>query len=378
MLLSYYNENKKYYNEILENNKSIEELTIYFNLNKIDLYSSNNYIYYKLLEKEIECCIKNNYKTSFMIEVDQKSSCAVFLSLILKNKKLAELSNLLKKEESHDIPRYLASKTKCFFDKINIKNEKLLKKFESNRNMHKKAFMTFCYNQEHYNRKKDWINSMTYEANEQDYHDLQLFSMKYENFLNEIFPKLIAQKKLLNELCKVLIKNYKNIIIKTLDESVIQWQIFKTKKSNIKFKSHFLKKFIPHKVKKLETGNIDIKKMETSFIPGLIHSIDASIMRFLILKIYYKNNYIINHVHDSVMINPKFVDSLYQSIEEIYTSECINKNILDEVFIKPSLNVVNEDSERKIKEIHEKLIKIQDDFSIISNNFDPRIMYPFE
>jgi hypothetical protein len=55
---------------------------------------SINFIYFSLLFKEIFYMVENNnYKTSFMIEIDQKSSCAVILACLSKNQELAKYAN---------------------------------------------------------------------------------------------------------------------------------------------------------------------------------------------------------------------------------------------------------------------------------------------
>lgn len=96
-----------------------------------------------------------------------------------------------------------------------------------NRSMHKSCFMTFCYNQEHWGRIKE-LRKKFLNITDEEYEDLRKFSEKYEEFLEEIFPKLIFQKNLLNDIVKEVISSYGGSLLKTLDGSVLKWWIYKT------------------------------------------------------------------------------------------------------------------------------------------------------
>lgn len=128
MLEAYFFPDKDLYTDFLKI-KTQESQINFFIHNKIDLHKTKSYIYHTLLEKEINDSLSNGMKTNFMIEVDQRSSSSVFLSIIFKNRKLAEFSNLLNKEE-HDIPTYLGTKTRAFCKKNNIQNERIIREFE--------------------------------------------------------------------------------------------------------------------------------------------------------------------------------------------------------------------------------------------------------
>jgi DNA-dependent RNA polymerase len=375
MLKAYYYPDKFLFNKYNLILKNFESCKNFFSDNKINLNLTSNIIYFKTLEIEIDKCINNNMKTDFMIEVDQKSSSSVFLSIILKNKKLAEYSNLIS-SKSYDIPTYLGDNTENFFKYLNIHNEKLLNYFKNNRNLHKKAFMTFCYNQLSWGRKKDWIEFLDDNLNDKDYNDLELFSLRYEDFLNDLFPDLIKQKDNLNRIIDIVIKNNYDIILKTLDGSVIKWRIFNKKQEVRKVKNPITKNFESFRYKNILRDKNDNMKMMKSFLPNFIHSMDATFLRLVILEMYYKG-YIINHVHDCVMINPQYLNILYDVLKKIYLKD-FSDNILEICFLNPTLSIVNDDFKDQITEVFKKFIEGKDDFEINSENLKIDNMYPFE
>ena len=56
---------------------------------------------------EINNLKKNNYKTGFMLEIDQKSSASVILSCVFGDIRIAEEANLMYKNENKDINNYI-------------------------------------------------------------------------------------------------------------------------------------------------------------------------------------------------------------------------------------------------------------------------------
>jgi hypothetical protein len=144
-LRAYYNPDPFLLNKFNEFEKSLkhEKLDVlqnFFANNKVkDEKKIKNYLYFKLLELELEKTFLNKFKTSFMIEIDQKSSSSVFLSLLLKNKKLATESGLLK--PNHNINLLLRKKTKEFIELKSYYNKEMVEFLTNNKKPHKYAFM---------------------------------------------------------------------------------------------------------------------------------------------------------------------------------------------------------------------------------------------
>lgn len=156
LLFAYYSFDNSILNKfkkICYNLDTKDELMSFYEKNKI-VKIKGNYIYFKILEDVLNNLKNRNYISSFLIEIDQKSSSSVFLSFLLNHKKLAEKCNLLG-DTNNDVPNYLSSKTEDFFThkKWNKKEDlEILDQFLNNRKLHKYAFMCFCYNQEPYGR----------------------------------------------------------------------------------------------------------------------------------------------------------------------------------------------------------------------------------
>jgi hypothetical protein len=120
-------------------------LTSFFNYNKGTVDLNYNYIYFSLLKTEIESCILNGYTTSFMVELDQKSSCAVILALLSKNQKLANYSNCIGNKNdiyafvTDEFIKWLKEYSKSF---EGVDFSKLYELIVKEKNFIKKTFMT--------------------------------------------------------------------------------------------------------------------------------------------------------------------------------------------------------------------------------------------
>lgn len=146
---AYYFQNKHLFNklktQIDPNNLSKKELILFFKQNPIDNFEKNP-LYFQLLHDDLLEISKGKTTSSALIEIDQKTSCAVFMSLLLKNKHLAEFSNLLG-GQSVDLNEYLQNNTESYFKEQKYESERILNFFKNNRIAHKKSFMSWCYSQ---------------------------------------------------------------------------------------------------------------------------------------------------------------------------------------------------------------------------------------
>jgi hypothetical protein len=427
-------------------NLSRENVFNYFLENQLnDEEYNQNYLYLKLLGKEIQILPDNNYKTNFLIEIDQKSSASTFLAILLRNKQLATLSNL-QGGDPKDINCYLQSKTREFIlnhlkikdptdskKKILLKNcpslatdaERLISCFEKDRKLHKYGFMCYCYNQKARSRALQWSNKLaeSFKLNNFENSLIWTFSSQYEKFLDFCFENFHNQIKAFDKIYDFFNHISEETRLRTIEGSVLIWIFYllrtktgsrfnpiRNRNENYKrtvpftlnssnkeiteikmFLKNILKNFnskdkteqqkilkeklqLEKKVNEIEKSRKELFiKKESAFKPGFIHSLDGAVIRMLIHKIYIKNNYIINHLHDSIQLHPNYVDSLYQEIYILY-NEIIKIDVL-KLFTEENKSQLNDKNIEKLNELINNFVELQED--IISNavNINPENMY---
>ena len=78
---------------------------------------------------------------------------------------------------------------------------------------------------------------------------------------------------------------------------------------------------------------VSIEKITAGFLASFIHSLDAAIMRLIILEINEKSSYIVNPLPDSVQPHPNKYLGVAASIEKVYTENAIT-NALDNLLLR--------------------------------------------
>ncbi len=364
----------------------LKDIINFFKDNKVK-NNTKKYIYFKLLEKDILKIHNSNiFRSSFLVELDQKSSSSVFLSFLLKEKSLAKQCNVLS-EKGNDVPLYLSSKTYDFFiskgwnsfDELN-----LAKEFLENRKLHKYSLMCFCFNQLSFGRWEQWFNNSNIELNKSQRKCIMNFSQSYEEFLEICFPDIIKKRDAVNSIFREILMDTNECHIKTLDNSTLKWKIFSKKSEIKKFKSVYSIKNqrISFRNGMIDNFNeLDNNKMIRSFLPGLIHSVDAAIMRIIINKLYEKTSgkCLIQHVHDAILIHPNYVNIFYQIVEIIYNEEKVLDDILKKSFLNVNIPTMREECVKKVLNIFEENFEgNKDQFNWSEVKVDSRDMYCFE
>jgi hypothetical protein len=404
--------------------EGLEELYDYFQKSRLTLDELNaNYLYFSLLEREIECLPNEKFKTDFIIEIDQKASFSTFISLILKIEKMARYSNLLG-GPALDIYLHTQEYIEDFFSQNDIKSKTLLNAFLSIRDLSKKPFMFLIYGQEVQGRNNDWLE--TFEENginlsQKDKAELFLFSNKYLSFLDVCFPRFEKKFRLLTELYEFLNEKSQTTSIRSLDGSIINWSFYfelihtgsrynpsrdrnenyhrvvpfgklqmetVTKDLSLKIKkaegkknlSEFeIKKLKKHKntLLKYRKSHANIlKRKKSAFRPGFVHCLDGAVIRLLINAMKEKHNYDINHLHDSIQIHPNYVGKLYEEISIIY-NDLASDNLVD-YFTKQAHFLLNKTDSLEFERLVKEFESDQDDFGNSIKNMVPEHMYPFE
>jgi hypothetical protein len=114
-----------------------------------------------------------------------------------------------------------------------------------------------------------------------------------------------------------------------------------------------------------------------SFMPNLIQSIDGSVMRAIILGVYKESKYIVNHLHDCILLHPSQVDSLMKVLTTIYTNGSMD-NLSDDLLFNTLEQLLDDTKKEKLKGIQTEFNELKDDFKVTKDNFDPWMIYSFE
>jgi hypothetical protein len=397
------------------NKTFLKNLKSFYIENNICLLSINKELpYFILLKFQIEQIFFKglNQKIHLNVEIDQNASGIVLLALLLKNKALAERCNILSTNKQ-DIYTYV---TKCvksfiiektytkrnFVEEINTndsiicndendfilteENGSRIFEFFNQRKPTKYALMCYCYNQAHKSRTDHWVNLwysiFKEKPNNIEYSVLNSLSLNYHNFINSLFPGIQKQLTIINNILRIIIKRKYKPKIKTLDGCIIRWDYFQ---STSRVRSAYNSSTMNHesykiKITKLDENNqtiSEINKHVQAFLPHLIHSIDAAIMRLIIKRIHEKTGYIINHLHDCVLIHPNYVNVFYEVISEIYTSKemmHLAKNLL----FDPMKSDLDSDTLKEVEELEKDFYCNADSFEINDDQFKSYNMYSFE
>lgn len=369
-----------------------QKMKSFFLTNRINLKEQS--LYFELLDSELEHLFSthkdNNWMSSLQLEIDQVGSGPTLVALATGNIALAKKCNLLD-GDFVCIYSYLLEQSKVFISK-NIDTEykedsysyKLL---TEDRKAQKYALMCFFYNQKHLGRTRKWVEQYEEKfgisVSDQEYDLLSEFSVKYPKFMEEVFPNLTKQLDILNEALFVIIDQDLPVEIDTLDGCIISWDFDHTEELK---RNYFNPVSGTHdqyklrvKVNKHTKGSLRTRKSKhkRSFLPNLIHSIDASIMRMFIQEFYDVKKQKINHLHDCVMLHPNDVDAFYNIVKKIYCSEKMSTLVEDLVFKRMKNNTVGVARET-LERLENDFIKNKAGFKLNSDTFDPRKCYRYE
>jgi DNA-directed RNA polymerase len=367
-------ENIKKFYEVKDSLDDIQIIKWFKELNIKTNFNNDSFFYYYLLKKEIEDLDSNNFRSGFLLEIDQKASSSVLLSIILGDYILAQQTNLISKNETKDANSYIMEKSvEWFKGKISEESYKII---SEERKLHKYLFMCSIYNQTMYGRMKrvkEYIKNGT---------DMLTISTEYPEFINSVFPSISDKKSKFNKIVLYyLVNSDKPIEIETLDGSVVTWHIFNKSlniNNKIKVKNPVTKLYEGLHLNILDPRGTNNRKTIAGMLPSFIHSVDGSIMRLLILDIYKKNNYIINHLHDSIQFHPSKYDQVLESITEVYTSKEVKDVLMKRFIERLRKNLLEE----KIYEFDKLVDDLYDDkfikIDINKVDFNVTAMFPFE
>lgn len=361
--------------------KTVKKLLFdFFHNHYLYFTSTKNTMYFMYLHMELLKMERTN-KSTVNIELDQTASGIVFLYLLLRDKKMATAANLITKEKSCPYTFVMNHFENFANNYITHKAEKACEFLSSNRKLHKYALICFTYNQTHIGRIHDfydrWFEELNCFPSEEERNTLNEFSTKYEQFIEQIFPNSIKKLQLLEKAMELVLNECNFTPIGTIEGDIITWSIYKSKKIvRAKFdpvsRSTSTYRLYTYESKRTP----DVRTHRRNFLSYLIHSIDAAVIRFYIRKMKEDHKYIINHLHDCVIIHPNYVDDFYKLVEILYKSDDLyymsEKLLFDQM--RSSLSQGSRDQLDKIKTDY---LLLCDDFKT-EINFDPRNIYKFE
>jgi len=365
--------------------------------------------YFLSLHHEIQRIFStNSMNTSLNVEIDQSASGMVLLSLLLGNMKMAKHCNLIDSEPKdvyefvmQNIPSYFenATYTKHIPDESGFLREVkkpfdkgvVLNFLSENRSVQKGALMRWCYSEGDLSRRNKWLEEFldiyNRRASDSEFETLNAFSAQYDLFLERLFPKLLSQKAIMIKVLKIryfalYTSDFLSVSIKTLDKCSLAWDYTPVVEKTMSVYNPITGKSLSYKiyVENNEDGRAEsnrLKSLTTSFFPNLIHSIDAALMRKIIRTIHEQTGYTINHVHDCVILHPNYVNTFYDVVEDVYTSDFM-KDLAKKCFFEPMKESLADDFIKEINELQEKFELNAYDIRIEKGKFDARNMYVFE
>lgn len=369
-------------------------MTDFFVENKYDTRLSGNPVYFTLVDLEIEACLLNGYKTSFSIEIDQKASSSVFVSLLTENKALGIASRLF--GDKVDYNKFLRTAAEEFIkdeaknNPDNIPYSKPVRKFlTDHKNPLKLASMCYFYSQGVKGRFEGLISSSSdlnilWDVDCQK--QLFRFSANFEKIIERSFPGLPKQMNRLRKINKRMLKLTNNGItsLVTVNNSVIKYkhnsytQISKNRYDVTAGKSVAFS----YNIKRDEAN---LQKSNDSLLANIMHSLDSALIHEVTLNIFDKNGFTVSHLHDSLQVHPNYLQETYDELYSIYNSPLF-RNLATRIFKTPWINSFPPDHFDDPEEDIKKILDLFNDFekskdiSFFSNinKLKPNEMYPLE
>ncbi len=381
------NQHTEHFDEFVKNTtlskmKGMNLLFDFFKKYEIDFLAlKDKFLYVSLLYSEILIVIKTG-KTRVMLEIDQKASSSVFLALALRNKKLAEKSNIISLKKTCPYT-YCMTKFEDFYTLFMKKRDDEAFGFLStNRKLHKYAKMCFAYSQSFTGRRDDFLERWDLEQKtplkESTKEVLLEFAQKYDQFIEFVFPGINKQIKTLLKLVKLVVKETGDMTLRNMNGEILRWRRFKHI-SLVRSGFHPISKMVQKY--RVETTELigekevdDIQDHQRKFLSYFIHSIDAAVMHYFIVEMRKNENYTINHLHDCVLLHPNYVDPFYKIVGDLYKSPKLYNIVFYSLFdhIK---HHVSDSSGEEIQKIMNEFLLQSDDFVKDLAHGDPKHIY---
>ena len=342
---------------ITDKKKYFQKLMLFVNENSLTQEClKKNFIYKTLLLNKFKVLAENKFKTWIYVERDQKSSSSVFLSLLLRNKQLASMSNLT--GESSEIIGVLQSRFKEYYAGRIENSDKILSLFEKDRDLIKKGFMFLSYGQKHMNRAKVFKKLLTDEhgviMNRTNYKAVNKISKLFEDFLDTYIEGFSSQLEILDQIFTFILKENSKYSTKTLDGAFLSWVAYEkpsTKVLKYYCPSTYQRRSFRHSVPGQKIMNLSRNLRGCK--ANLIHSFDGAIIREFSLK-FKEKGYDILTIHDCVQYNPNAAQLFKEIVEDLYIDNNIILDFFDSAFTHPR-KFLQEEKEAELDKLLGKL-----------------------
>lgn len=354
--------------KIIFDSQKIMLLINFFYCNPLILSKSN--LSESLLKREILHIIRSKkFSSNIMLTIDQKASSLVFFSILFRDALLARKCNLITKK-SNDV--YLFFQTQLIKwlkskDRKLSKGLKLIVKlFKMNRSLLKNSIMKFLYSQKWSVRLNDWVFAIKKILklsflNSDIYTELKWISINFENFISFVFPNLVRNLSLLKQIFRLSIKATNQVCFKSIDNSHLVYKFFHIDSKVIKIWDQKKKKYISIRVKSTSSKvtNILVNRYFRSLLPNLLHFIDSSVLRVMIIRL--KNVIPLDQLqlvtqHDSFSISAAWLPVLYTELQSFYKKSS-SQTWLQDIVIEPiKQNLKDEKDRKKVDKLFSKFV----------------------
>ena len=119
-------------------------------------------------------------------------------------------------------------------------------------------------------------------------------------------------------------------------------------------------------------------KILVGVLPSFIHSIDAALMRLIIIDVFNSSKYIINHLHDSIQYNPKYYNNVMKSINNVYCNSDIQNSLENNFLIHLRQRLFKEKRIKFDSLINDLRSHNYKEIEINENKFEAENMFPHE
>lgn len=223
MLNCYYSDDQSKldrFQNLIKSKKSklvIKDLKDFYFQNRINYSEKRKLINFAMLSIALQKAFELK-KSRYFIKIDQVCSGLTLIALLFQNNKLAEHTGLIGKKGLVDPYQLALDSFSDFFKNLKHSNERVLTFAVSSRKFHKSALMKYAYRQTAFGRTNSFVDLFIEEFNmrpdTEEWCCLNEISLKYEEFVNFMYPGLTEQMRILDEIITLVVDNTSRIKIR--------------------------------------------------------------------------------------------------------------------------------------------------------------------
>jgi hypothetical protein len=357
----------------------------FFYENPVPISESEVFFYTSLLYCEIIKAEKTG-KTGVNVEIDQVASVLMFMACFFRNKKLAEITNLL---GSHCACPYIfimnyIKQNYTHSDGVEF-SEKAYNLITSHRKTTKYVVMCFGYAQTQTGRYDLLLQyaSEVYSGENDPIMEnyLKDYANQFPKYFNMMFQNIVDQIEIIKKIVRITVKETDEMSINSFLGLNMSWKRYKTVKKKKRMFHPVTREQISVNILTTQLVNgqrvNNINDHVRQILSYIIHSIDASVIQYFILEIYKRENVVINTLHDCVLLHPNTVSTFYKIAADLYKSDILY-NIAQTCFFEAVKKQVSADTLPEIIQLEAEFYTLCDDFKDELQNINIRDCYKGE